>query len=295
MKIAFFGLPIAALLLHQDGHTIAHATICRKGAIGTRRLARLLGRDRVETAPGIVSTGLAERVEMRAPDLIVSWFWTTKLPSRVLKSAPLGAFGVHPSLLPQLRGPDPYFAAIDRGLASTGVTAHRLEDDYDTGAILGTRSIAIESTWSAWTLAKKLDRPSLALLRDVANAFARGEPPKEVAQDESQATHAPSPNDDELEIDWSWNADRILRRVRAACPWPGAFTFFGDTCVTITKARAHSNAMRALAIGEAVVHEGAALVKCEDGAIEVLEGRDEDDEELDRGALVRLLTHHETP
>ena len=44
MRIAFVGLPLAALLLRADGHEIVWAGICRKGAIGTRRLGRATDR-----------------------------------------------------------------------------------------------------------------------------------------------------------------------------------------------------------------------------------------------------------
>ena len=69
----------------------------------------------------------------------------------VLEVAPLGAIGVHPSLLPRHRGPDPYFWAIESGDLETGVTAHRLEEEYDTGAILAQRRLAIDASWNSWT------------------------------------------------------------------------------------------------------------------------------------------------
>ena len=71
-------------------------------------------------------------------------FWTTKLPPAWVKLARLGGIGVHPSLLPRPQsGPDPYFAAIDAGDEVTGVTVHRIEADYDTGAILAARNVTI--------------------------------------------------------------------------------------------------------------------------------------------------------
>ena len=226
MRIAFVGLPLAALLLRHDGHEIVWAGICRKDAIGTRRLIRAIGRENVAMVPDL--TRVVKDVEARAPDLVVSWFWTRKVPAELRAVAPLGAIGVHPSLLPRHRGPDPYFWAIDAGDAVTGVTAHLLDDEYDTGALLAKRELAIDPRWNAWTLAKKLDRPSLALLRDTVAAYARGGPPRPIAQDEASATEAPQPTDDDLELRWTDDdAAHIERRVRAASPWPGAFTEIG--------------------------------------------------------------------
>jgi methionyl-tRNA formyltransferase len=194
----------------------------------------------------------------------------------VLALAP--AVGVHPSLLPRHRGPDPYFAAIDAGDEVTGVTAHRLDEEYDTGPTLGQRLLRIDPGWNAWNLARALDRPSLALLREVVRACADGHPPPPVPQDEARATLAPQPGGEELAIVWSWSAERIVRRVRAAAPWPGAWTEIGDTLVFVVRARVTRDFPRALEAGEAAVRrDGVAVVRTGDDAIELLEGRAEDD------------------
>jgi methionyl-tRNA formyltransferase len=296
MRIAFVGLPLAALLLHADGHEIVWAGICRRGAIGTRRLRARLGARAVAIVPD-----LAKRVdEVRAlePDLVVSWFWTKKVPRAFRETARVGAFGVHPSLLPRHRGPDPYFWAIDAGDEETGVTAHELEDEYDTGALLGTKRLGIDPSWNAWTLAKRLDRPSLALLREITAAYARGERPRAIPQDESRATEAPAPTDEELELRWTDDAAAVVRRVRAASPWPGAFTEIAGEVVTLTRARATSDVPRAIGPGEAVVRpDGIAVVRARDAGVELLAGRvapeeageDEDEIELDAAGLAALV------
>jgi methionyl-tRNA formyltransferase len=238
---------------------------------GRRRVKRAL--PHVVEKPDVASPAVLDAVRRSRPDLVVSWFWTTRLPMEIVAAAPLGGFGVHPSLLPRHRGPDPYFHAIDAGDAVTGVTAHRIAAEYDVGATLGARELAIDPSWSAWKLARKLDRPSLALLRETARAFARGTPPPERAQDESLATLAPAPTDEELELDWTWTSERLARRVRAASPAPGAWAFFGEEPVTITRAAPASNVPRALLPGEACVVAGVATVRTGDGGLALLEGR----------------------
>jgi methionyl-tRNA formyltransferase len=224
------------------------------------------------TDPRVVSA-----VRAASPDLLVSWFWTTKLPEAILAIAP--GVGVHPSLLPRHRGADPYFWAIDCGDETTGVTAHQLDVAYDTGAVLEQRRLSLDPGWDAWRLARALDRPSLALLRDVVRAYAEGRAPVPTAQDERAATTAPEPTDEDLAIRWSWSADRIERRVRAAAPWPGAWTEIGDRIVTILRVRATEDYPRALAPAEAAVRpDGTAVVRAASGAIELLAGRNDDDE-----------------
>jgi methionyl-tRNA formyltransferase len=152
------------------------------------------------------------------------------------------------------------------------VTVHRIADEYDTGAILASRSVPVGPNWNAWQLARRLDRPSLALLRDVVTRFAAGDPIAERPQDEATASWAPLPSPADAALSWSWPTDRLLRRVRALAPAPGAYTEIGDHIVTILEARPARDFPRALLPGEAAVWGGAAVVRTADGAIELLRG-----------------------
>ncbi len=281
-------MPLGALLLRRDGHDLVYVGLARDEALGLRRTRRLFA-DRAFVRPAVGSPATLARIRKSAPELVVSWFWPKRLPTEVLELAP--AIGVHPSLLPRHRGPDPYFWAIDCGDVETGVTAHVLDATYDTGPTLGTRTLHIDPSWNAWTLAKKLDRPSLSLLRETVAAYARRSPPQARPQDESRATVAPSPTEDMLEIRWDDTAESIARRVRAAAPWPGAFTEIGGVTVVLTEARPTSDFPRALGPGEAAVRrDGIAVVRTRDLALELHAGRREDDESaLGRDALATLL------
>jgi methionyl-tRNA formyltransferase len=288
VRIAFFGLPIAALLLAADGHDLVFCGISRRGSPGARRLTRHLGVERVRSVPDASDGDVARQLRALRPELIVSWFWTTKIARPILDLAP--SVGVHPSLLPRHRGPDPYFWAIDSGDELTGVTAHVLEDEYDTGAILSQRTVRIDPDWDAWRLARALDRPSLELLCDVTRAFAEGNPPSGRSQDQRLATEAPQPKDEDLSIRWGWSADRIARRVRAAAPWPGAWTQIGDLIVALERVRPTRDFPLALLPGEAAVRpDGIAVVRAGDAALELLCGRAEDDAVLLGGDLARLV------
>jgi methionyl-tRNA formyltransferase len=287
-RIAFFGMPIGALLLERDGHDLVYVGIGRDDALGRRRAKRVFG-ERAFVRPDPSSPAAIDRLAALRPDLVVSWFWPTKLPRELLAIAP--AIGVHPSLLPRHRGPDPYFWAIDGGDEVTGVTAHLLDATYDTGAILGRSELRIDPSWNAWDLAKKLDRPSLVLLRDVVASYARGDPPKPIAQTEALATMAPTVTEGMLEIRWTDSAERIARRVRAAAPWPGAFTDIGGETVVLLAVRETHDFPKALAPAEGVVRpDGIAVVRAADFALELLAGRAEDDETpLDARALASRL------
>jgi methionyl-tRNA formyltransferase len=237
------------------------------------------------------------------PDLIVSWFWTRLLPAAWLSAAAQGGIGVHPSLLPRHRGPNPYFWSIDSGDREAGVTLHTLAPEYDTGAILLQRAIPVGER-NSWQLARALDRPSLVLLREGVGRFARTQPPMPIEQDEQAATWAPEPTGRELGVDWTWPTVRVLRRIRAISPVPGLAVEVGGLRFFVTHAKPASDFVRALEPGEAAItgEPRALTIRTGDGAIAVErallddsdEAATEDDpnaepSELDRHALAEAL------
>lgn len=277
MKIAYFGLPLGALLLHHDGHELGPIVLSSVDAPGRRRLGRRL--------PGALDSAQAgadfdarvlEALRAEKPDLLVSWFWTRKLPGAWLEQPPLGAIGAHPSLLPRHRGPNPYFWSIDAGDAEVGVTVHRLEAEYDTGSMLAWRSL-LPGARDAWQLARALDRPSLALLRETARRLARGEVVAEVAQDERLATWAPEPSGDELKVNFGWATERVLRRIRALSPTPGLALQVLDVDLFVTRAELENDYVAALIPGEAHISDALSL-RTADGAVRITRAYFPDDE-----------------
>jgi methionyl-tRNA formyltransferase len=303
LRIACFGLPLAPYLLARDGHDVRLAVLAPVAAPGSRRLAATIGRERVLRASELGAAWEeavdAELVRER-PELIVSWFWTRRLPQRLLARAPLGAIGAHPSLLPRHRGPNPYFHAIDAGDVETGVTIHRLTAEYDDGEMLAQRAIVIGER-DAWQLARALDRPSLALLREVVAAFAQGDPPVGRKQAEEARTWAPEPDADELHVNWSWSNERVLRRMRALAPVPGIGVDIEGLPLVALKVRAARDYPAALEPGEAavvgdppalVIRTGDAAVAIEKASLEQPDG--EPGPTLAGAALARAVRTHLT-
>jgi methionyl-tRNA formyltransferase len=274
MRLAYFGLPLAACLLLRDGHDIALATLSPVEAPGRRRLRRRLGADRLLDAAALgreLEPAVDAALARTGVDLVVSWFWTRRLPERWLSAGPLGAVGVHPSLLPRHRGPDPFFWAIDCGDELTGACLHRLTPDYDAGDVLLREELPVGDR-DAWALARALDRPSLRLLREgVARLSAGGKLPG-TPQDERLASWAPEPAGEQLRVRWSWPTERVLRRVRALSPVPGVPIEVAGQKLFVTRATAADSAPTLLQPGEAALlgdPPAALVIRTGDGALQI--------------------------
>lgn len=84
------------------------------------------------------------------PDYVASFYFNQWIGQEV-RSVPLrGCVNVHPSLLPALKGPDPIFRALQRGISDIGLTIHRVADDFDAGTILHQASQTINPTSSVF-------------------------------------------------------------------------------------------------------------------------------------------------
>jgi methionyl-tRNA formyltransferase len=292
IRIAYFGLPLGVLALAQRGFVPDLIVLGHTDAIGARRVRRRLGRHALILGkPELDDPAVQAAIASVSPDVILSWFYPKQIPEAVLRLAPRGAFGAHPSLLPRWRGPDPYFWAIQAGDPETGVSLHRLEAEYDTGHVVARERLTIGEHESAWRLAKRLDRPGLRLLVQCAERLAAGEALRGEPQDEALATAAPQPNDDQLSIDWQRPVAEIVRLVRAASPYPAASAELGDEVVDVLRARAYPRSLpRALEPADAVLTPDGLVVCASDGGVLVLRARLDDGQVLDGEELEDLFS-----
>jgi methionyl-tRNA formyltransferase len=291
VRILYLGLPLGAIALRRAGHRLDTVLLGHPEAPGARYVRRRLGREGtlVLGRPSLASPEVLALLASRRCDVILSFFWPRRIPPEVLALAPRGAFGTHPSILPALRGPDPYFWALRLGYRETGVTLHRLEADYDTGAIIETRAVAITPRHDAFSLARTLDRPALTLLVEAATRLARGEALEGVPQPKEGVSYAPMPDEEELSVDWLEPAEDIVQLVRACAPEPGARARLGEHEVDILAARvAVVTAPRVLAPSEAYLSEEGVTVVAGEGAVVLEKVRGEDGDLVAPESLLAL-------
>jgi methionyl-tRNA formyltransferase len=182
-----------------------------------------------------VKKGEGLRVLQEAgPDILAVVAYGEILPAEVLDLPRIAPVNVHFSLLPALRGADPVRRAILEGLEETGVTTMRMDEGMDTGPVLLQAPERIRDDDDAGTLGGRLAALGGGLLVETLDRLERGDL-DERPQDEAGATMAPKLKPEDEWIDWTEEADAVVRRVRALAPDPGARTRFRDRVVKVLR------------------------------------------------------------
>ena len=114
--------------------------------------------------PRYISKGLIEEIEELGPDLIVSAHYRKIFPEKLLNISRLGAINIHPSRLPDYRGPVPTAWAIINGEKRFGITIHKIDRTIDTGDILVQESFDIDENETGYELYVKAMKLGAELL-----------------------------------------------------------------------------------------------------------------------------------
>lgn len=155
------------------------------------------------------------------------------LPQWVLDAPPLGCLNIHASLLPRWRGAAPIHRAIEAGDANTGITIMQMDAGLDTGDMLLKVSLPISEADTTATLHDKLAQLGGEL---IVNALAELPLLKPEKQAIEGVTYAHKIEKAEAQINWSLNAESIVRRVRAFNPFPGAVLNLNNEAIKVWQA-----------------------------------------------------------
>jgi methionyl-tRNA formyltransferase len=236
MRIVFMGTPQFAIpslvLLARSGYRIV-AVVTQEDTRRGRKLvlspspvkqcALNLG---LKVMQPLSASDPAFLKEMRdvAPDLIVVVAYGQFLPKELIAIPRLGAINLHPSLLPKYRGAAPIQHAILNDESETGVTVLYVGEEMDAGDIIKQGKVRICSTDTSASLGEKCATKGARLLLGAVRDMEKGKVSRKV-QDGAKATGAPKIRKTNGLIEWTLRAEQIALRVRAFCPWPGAYTY----------------------------------------------------------------------
>jgi methionyl-tRNA formyltransferase len=175
----------------------------------------------------------------QSADLFVIASFGKILPKEILEIPKRGTINVHPSLLPELRGPSPIQSAILENHQETGVTIMLVTARVDAGPIIAQKKLRSFKPASLTfpKLEEELANLGGKLLVSVIPKWILGKiEPK--PQDENRATYTRKITKKDGEIDWTVPPELIERKIRALNPWPGTYAFNKNgKRIIITKAR----------------------------------------------------------
>ncbi|MCX8501011.1 MAG: methionyl-tRNA formyltransferase [Alphaproteobacteria bacterium] len=189
----------------------------------------------------------ARRGESRL-DLAVVVAYGKILPAEALAIPPLGFVNLHASLLPRWRGAAPIQRAILEGDAETGVCLMQMTSEFDAGAVLAQRSLAItDATTGGWLHDALAELSAELLLENLPRLRSRSL--VGVAQPQAGICYAAKIERRTTQIDWSDSAAAILRQIRAFTPHPSAWSEIGGERIKILAAEVAAEAPPASVAG----------------------------------------------
>lgn len=186
----------------------------------------------------------AAELALLEPDIIAVASYGRILPQAILDLPRSGiAFNVHPSLLPLYRGATPLQSAIRDGRRETGVTIIAMDAGMDTGDILLQERTPLGVAETGGELHDRLAVRGAALLAAAVGRLADGtlerRPQAAFGVDpaEIEATLTRPLSKDDMILDWTQPAARIVDTVRALAPVPAARALLGGESLKVLAAR----------------------------------------------------------
>lgn len=207
-------------------------------------------------------------------DLIISINYLFLLDRDIINFPKYGCVNFHGSLLPKYRGRTPHVWAIINNEIETGISAHYIDDGCDTGPIILQRRIPIPSYATGGDMLLIFGKLYPELIKETISLFSSGGV-KGLEQDENNATYFGKRTKDDGRIDWNWQKERINNWIRAqADPYPGAFTFCGDSEIVIDRIEYSNQGFSGSDPNGLVLKGGVnAEIKCPNGAVKILRNR----------------------
>ena len=204
-----------------------------------------------------------------APDIMVTCAFGQILSQEIINIPHYGIINVHASLLPKYRGAAPIQYSIINGDKETGVTIMQTEVGIDTGDILLSEKTPIFPDETAGELFERLSNIGARLIVEILDKIEAGQVvPKK--QDESKATYVRTLTRETGRIDWNKNSFDIKNLVRGTNPWPVAHTSLNGKILKIFSVNSIDNKYDGK-VGEVLRADKKLVVKCGQGAIEILE------------------------
>ncbi len=218
--------------------------------------------------PPRINKSLIDKIRDINPDYIFSIYYRKILPKSLLSLAKFSCINIHPSLLPEYRGPVPTAWAIENGEKHFGVTIHLMDEGIDTGDILVQEKYPIfddETGFELYTRGMKLGYELLVKnFKKIINEEIKPKPQVGAGSyfGKKRSKHT---------ISWRQSAEKINNKIRShSKPYNPAETSLFNRYIFINKAKViYSNKYPAQGCGKIVdvTDENKLIISCSSGCL----------------------------
>jgi len=170
-------------------------------------------------------------------DLAVVCSFNNKIPLSFINEIKDGIINLHPSLLPDYRGGNPYSRVIMNGETETGVTLHFMSENFDEGDIICQEKCPITENETMGTLFDKTNKLGCRMLLDTLLKYERENVLPRKKQPAGIFKPAKNLSEREQFIDYNKTAVEIERFVRALNPYMPAMTIFRNQILKVYKVK----------------------------------------------------------
>jgi phosphoribosylglycinamide formyltransferase-1 len=130
--------------------------------------------------PADLDAAIRDTLAAHEPDVVLLAGYMKKLGAKTLEQFGGRVINTHPSLLPRHGGQGMYgsrvhAAVLASGDTQTGISVHFVDEDYDTGAVLAQRPVAVLAGDDADSLAERVQASERRFLIEVLGRIAAGD------------------------------------------------------------------------------------------------------------------------
>ena len=168
-------------------------------------------------------------------DLAVVVAYGKLIPKNFLNLTKKGFINIHGSILPSWRGAAPIQRSIMNLDKETGISVMQIVEALDSGPVSNIYKIKLDQNNSAEEISEKLSfLAAEKILDDIDDIL--DDKAKFIDQDHSKASYAKKIEKIEGEINWNYEAEKIIGKINGLFPVPGAFFNFKGERYKILKA-----------------------------------------------------------
>jgi len=147
-------------------------------------------------------------------DIILMSCYSKRLPDVLINCVNGRCFNMHPSLLPQYRGPEPIFWQFKEA-ADLGVSWHRVVHEFDAGEVLIQKKIIVDEGISYADVNQQIASTGAGLLMRLLPLESTLELPTDVPSNVIHNHYYPYPQPQDFTIENSWSAQHAYNFMRA--------------------------------------------------------------------------------